>query len=145
MLAAGNYQLSRDVEVSGETGLVRSLDVRQQVDGLPVYQGHVSVMGRVDDGAAYIINNSLKKIGEFSKDIRVNHRQAETFLQSRYPGASVKVLTETVVFADGAITELGWVAEVNSSRDTSEQDLSLQIVVSAQSGEILYSENRLRN
>lgn len=123
------------------TDLTRVYHSQQVTDGFPVYQSILSVHVRSSDDSIFMINNQLKDVSDYNKDLRYTQRQAETYIQSHYAGEYEKIIFRQgpVIFkSDGVTPELAWVFIMTYKQPKLQQ---VELVIGAYSGEEIYRQN----
>lgn len=122
------------------TELTRVYHANQIADGYPVYQSVLSVHVRESDDSIFMVNNQLKNVAEYNKDLRYNRQQAETYIQSHYAGEFEKIVFRDgpVIFkSDSVAPELAWVFTLTYKQPKLQQ---VEIVIGASSGEELHRQ-----
>ncbi len=123
------------------TDLTRVYHANQSTDGYPVYQSMLSVHVRESDDSIFMINNQLKDVSDYNKDLRYTRQQAETYIQSHYAGEFEKVVFREgpVIFkSDSVAPELAWVFTLTYKQPKLQQ---VEIVIGAYSGEEIHRQN----
>ena len=124
-----------------KTELSRVYQVSQKNNGYNVYQSSLSVHIRESDNSVFMVNNQLKDISNYNKDIRYSSKQAETYIQNKYQGEIAKLVFKDgpVIFAtDEYPGELAWVYHLTFKQPALH---TVEIVVGANSGEEIYKQS----
>ncbi|OQW46596.1 MAG: hypothetical protein A4S09_05295 [Proteobacteria bacterium SG_bin7] len=130
-----------DPKIINRTDLTRVYHSQQVTDGFSVYQSILSIHVRESDGSIFMVNNQLKDVAGYNKDLRYTQKQAETYIQSHYSGEYEKIIFRQgpVIFKSvtGA-AELAWVFIMTYKQPKLHQ---VELVIGAYSGEEIHKQN----
>ncbi len=132
-------QLTDPKEIN-HTDLTRVYHTNQITDGYPVYQSVLSVHVRESDNSIFMVNNQLKDVAGYNKELRYNRNQAETYIQSNYAGDFEKIVFKSgpVIFKSETVApELAWVFIMTYKQPKFEQ---VELVIGAYSGEEIHRQ-----
>lgn len=98
------------------TADTRSITLKQEVDGHPVWGGEMNIFTRRSDGAVYFITNEARNLSEVDTKLTYDAKAAEEAAQHFHSGKVFeieKVLEKPVIFSeDGHSGELCWQVQV---------------------------------
>lgn len=124
-----------------KTDLSRVYQISQKNNGYNVYQSMLSVHIRESDNSIFMVNNQLKDISNYNKDIRYTSKQAETYIQNKYRGEISKLIFKDgpVIFAtDEYPGELAWIYHLTFKQPALH---TVEIVIGANSGEEIHKQS----
>lgn len=120
-----------------------SFHFEQKVNGYDVYGGTLSLIAKKNDGSVFLINNNLKNVGAFKTTPLIGAEEAKSrlisLLQDRQPEITQKH-NEAVIWTGPTHSELAWVFAARVSHPKYDQ---LEILVSAETGQVLFETSRL--
>ena len=130
---------------TNESALTRSFFFRQRVAGFEVYQGGLTLIGK-SSGDLFMINSALKNVrydGQIKHFDQLHGSQAiAKELKASPQLISLKINAPVLVEVSPQVSHLAWVYDVEL---TGAKKGSHEVVVSAETGEILHMEARYAN
>lgn len=121
---------------AGESARTEGFRINQSHDGFDVYQGNMVLFIKKDDGSLFMINNNLKPIGDYDREIKVSVAEAESYLRSELQDKDLRELAadpRPILYSSGSQAQLGWLFTVTLGREK----FVHEIVVSTQTLSIL--------
>lgn len=98
------------------TSDTRSITLKQEIDGYPVWGGEMNIFTRSSDGAVYFITNEARGLSEVDTRLTYDSKAAQEAAQHFYSGKVFeieKILDKPVIFSeDGNSGELCWQIQV---------------------------------
>jgi hypothetical protein len=135
-----------DVQTISESGLAEHYLVPQQVGLFRVYGAGLQFAVQKETKSVFQINNSLKEVASFDRNLQFNQGTAWTVVKGHFEGKKITRIdknTDPVLYADNGPdnVELAWVfyVQVNTVGQYDERE----VIVGAQSGDILLDIQKL--